>query len=122
MIIISILFITTLVLSIRKVREEKKIEVSNVETETAIDEVAEELADNETADLDELEEDMVQEFPIEHTVKLSSELSPDSPFQKLLATGNVKITNIAASGRKYVTLNSVCSIIPEFKDKTYKQI
>lgn len=122
--LVSILFITTLVLSIRKVREEKKIEVSNVEAKsnTAIDTTSEELEDNETADLDELEEDMVQEFPIEHTVKLSSELSPDSPFQKLLATGNVKITNIAASGRKYVTLNSVCSIIPEFKDKTYNEL
>ena len=53
--LILILFITTLVLSIRKVREEKKIEVSNVETEsnTAIDATSEELEDNETADLDE---------------------------------------------------------------------
>ncbi len=122
MIIISILFITTLVLSIRKVREEKKIEVSNVETETAIDEVAEELADNETADLGEMEEDMVQEFPIEHTVKLSSNLSPDSPFQQLLATGNVKITSITKAGYKYVTLDSVRSIIPEFKGETYNEL
>lgn len=122
--LILILFITTLVLSIRKVREEKKIEVSNVETEsdTAIDTTSEELEDNETADLDELEEDMVQEFPIEHTVKLSSELSPDSPFQKLLATGNVKITNITEGGYKYVTLDSICSIIPEFKGETYNEL
>lgn len=120
--LISILFITTLVLSIRKVREEKKIEVLNVETETAIDEVAEELADNETANLDELEEDMVQEFPIEHTEKLSSKLSPDSPFQKLLATSNVEITDISAGGYKYVTLDSVRSIIPEFKDETYNEL
>ena len=122
--LISILFIATLGLSIRKVREEKKIEVSNVETEsnTAIDATSEELEDNETADLDELEEDMVQEFPIEHTVKLSSELSPDSPFQKLLATGNVEITNIFEGGWKYVTLNSVYSIIPEFKSETYNEM
>lgn len=124
-ILFSILFITTLlVFSIRKVREEKKIEVSNVETESdsAIDTTSEKLTDNETADLDELEEDMVQEFPIEHTVKLSSELSLDSPFQKLLATSNVEITSIARSGRKYVTLNSVCSIIPEFKGETYNEL
>lgn len=122
--IISILLIATMVLSIRKVRGEKKIEVSNVETESdiVIDATAEELADKETADLDELEEDMVQEFPVEHTIKFSSELSPDSPFQKLLATGNVKITSIAASGRKYVALNSVCSIIPEFKGETYNKL
>ncbi len=80
------------------------------------------MEDNETADLDELEEDMVQEFPIEHTVKLSSELSPDSPFQKLLATCNVKITNITEGGYKYVTLDSICSIIPEFKGETYNEL
>lgn len=118
-VLISILFITTLVLSIRKVIEEKKIEVS---TNTAIDETEEELADNETTNLDKLEEDMTQEFPIEHTVKLSSEISPDSPFQKLLATNNVKITCIAPSGHKYVTLDSVRSIIPEFKGETYNEL
>ena len=121
--LISIFFITTLVVSsIRKVRDEKKIEVSNVETDTAIDATAEELANNETADLDELEEDMMQEFPIEHTVKLSSDLSPNSPFQKLLATGNVKITSSATGRYKYVTLDSVCSIIPEFKGETYNEM
>ncbi len=122
--LISILFIATLGLSIRKVREEKKVEVSNVETEsnTAIDTTSEEFEDNETANLDELEEDMAQEFPREHTVELSSESSPDSPFQKLLATGNVEITNISKGGWKYVTLNSVCSIIPEFKGETYNEL
>lgn len=120
--LISMLLIATLVLSIRKVREEKKIEVSNVETDTVIDATAEELVDKETVYLDELEEDMVQEFPIEHTEKLSSKLSPDSPFQQLLATGNVKITNISKGGCKYVTLDSVRSIIPEFKGETYNEL
>lgn len=119
-ILISILLITALFLGIRKVREEKKLEASNVETDTAIDEVTEELADNETAYLDK--KDMVQEFPIEHTEKLSSKLSPDSPFQNLLATGNVKITCITAGGYQYVTLDSVRSIIPEFKGETYNEL
>ena len=114
--LIWILFITTLVLIIRKVREEKKIEVSS---DTAIDARSE---DNKTADLDELEEDMMQEFPIEHTTNLSSvELSPASPFQKLLATGNVEITDVAPKCT-YVALDSVRSIIPEFKGKTYNNM
>lgn len=121
--LILILFITTLlVLSVRKVREEKKTEVSvETESDTAIEATSEELEDNETANLDELEEDMAQEFPIEHTVKLSSELSPHSPFQKLLATGNVEITHVAPKCT-YVTLNSVYSIIPEFKGETYNEL
>lgn len=122
--LIWILFITTLVLIIRKVREEKKIEILNVETEsdTAIDAISKELEDNKTADLEELEEDIMQEFPIEHTTNLSSvELSPASPFQKLLATGNVEITDVAPKCT-YVALDSVRSIIPEFKGKTYNNM
>lgn len=115
--LISILVITILVLSIRKVIEEKKIEVSTVKTDTAIDMVRKVSTVKTNTAID-----MVQEFPIEHTEKLSSTLSPDSPFQKLLATDNVKITCITESGCKYVTLDSVRSIIPEFKGETYKEL
>ncbi len=82
----------------------------------------EELGKSKTEDLDELKEDIVEEVPIEHMEKLSSELSPDSPFQKLLTTGDVEITSIAPNGRKYVTLDSVRSIIPEFKGETYNEL
>lgn len=128
MLLISILFITTLVLSIGVREKEKGIEQFAMVESDDVAEVnsrmllEEDLADNETADLDELEEDMVQEFPIEHTVKLLSELSPNSPFQKLLVTGNVKITSSATSRYKYVTLDSVRSIIPEFKGETYNEM
>ena len=120
MLLILILFITTLVFSIR-VREKEK-NASSLKFVASLSAVNCSIF-YETADLDELEEDMVQKFPIEHTtVKLSSNLSPNSPFQKLLATGNVKITSIATGRYKYVTLDSVRSIIPEFKGKTYNEM
>ena len=99
------------------VESDKASNVAEVNSRISLEE---ESADSETTDFNKLTE--AKEFPIEHTANLSSvELSPDSPFQKLLATGDVEITDVAQKCT-YIALDSVRSIIPEFKGKTYNNM